>query len=140
MTAESFTGPVGSAPAPPGGRESAGPLPPPAERGTTLVPDRVVAKIAARAAREALEKRFDAPPGRLGLGTPKASASVRGGSARVALALDLPYPVDIARSVGVLQELINRRVTALTGLAVDEVDLTVRRLVLTDGPDRRRVR
>src|SRR5690606_3741481 len=29
MTAESFTGPVGSAPAPPGGRESAGPLPPP---------------------------------------------------------------------------------------------------------------
>ncbi|WP_068692508.1 Asp23/Gls24 family envelope stress response protein [Thermobifida halotolerans] len=100
----------------------------------------MVAKIAASAAREALEERFDAPPDRLGLGEPEASATVIGDSAQVTLALDLPYPVDIARAAGDLQDRINRRVTALTGLAVDETALTVRRLVLTGGPGRGRVR
>ncbi|MFF4652931.1 Asp23/Gls24 family envelope stress response protein [Streptomyces sp. NPDC001380] len=104
-------------------------LPPPAERGATVLPDRVVARVAGRAAHEALTRRWGAAPDRLGLNGPGAEVSVRGGEARIALGVDLPYPVDIAGEARALQDAVARRVADLTGLRVGEVTLTVRRLV-----------
>jgi hypothetical protein len=97
------------------------------ERGTTVIPDRVVARIAARAGREALS----ALPYRPGLPkppTPKATASVHGGSARIKLAIELPYPIDLAATARELQRKVSQRVGHLTGLEVTEVVLAIRSL------------
>ncbi|MEU2157641.1 Asp23/Gls24 family envelope stress response protein [Streptomyces sp. NPDC019396] len=110
-------------------------LPPPAERGATEIPDKVVARIAARAAREALTRHVGPP-----LTFPSASATVHEGSARLSLSLDLPYPLDIAGAAGRIRRDISARVAHLTGMKVSEVTLTVRRLVPADGSGRRRVR
>ncbi|MES4890859.1 Asp23/Gls24 family envelope stress response protein [Streptomyces sp. NPDC096012] len=125
---------AGSGPPPP----VAG-LPPPAERGATVIPDRVVARIAAQAARTAQSRRAAVPPGRSAPMAPSASAAVRTGAVRVHLTMDLPYPTDIPRVCERIQQDVAERVAQLTGLRVGEVTLTVRRLV-TAAAGRGRVR
>lgn len=127
----------GSQPRPPG--RSAG-LPPPAERGATVIPERVVARIAARAARTAQSRRAAIPPDRSGPAAPSASAAVRTGSVRLHLAMDLPYPTDIPHVCERIQHDVAERVTQLTGLEVGEVTLTVRRLLTAADASRGRVR
>jgi uncharacterized alkaline shock family protein YloU len=111
----------------------------PAKRGATVIPDKVVARIAARAAHEALTRQAGPPSGRP-VAAPSASAAVHEGSARLAVSLDLPYPVDIPRASRQIQHDIAERVAHLTGMNVSEVALTVRRLVPAEGLERRRVR
>ncbi|MEW5353572.1 Asp23/Gls24 family envelope stress response protein [Streptomyces sp. 16-176A] len=115
-------------------------MPPPAERGATVIPDRVVARIAARAAREAQSRRAALPPDGGGAAAPSATATTRTGSVRLHLALDLPYPTDIPRVCERMQHDIAERVARLTGLDVREVTLTVRRLVTAGDASRGRVR
>jgi hypothetical protein len=137
---------VTAQPAPPAARSStpeapeaaSPPLPPPAERGATVIPDKVVARLATRAAREALARQLPSPG--CELGAPRASAEVSHGSARLRVALDLPYPVDIAHVSRGLRQGIAERVGMLTGLPVDDIVLTVRRLIPAGGPGRGRVR
>ncbi|MFF9785180.1 Asp23/Gls24 family envelope stress response protein [Streptomyces nigrescens] len=104
-------------------------LPPPARRGATLVPETVVARIAVRAAREALIRHTGRPPARLGLGPAHSTAAVHEGSARLKVSLDLPYPVDIARTCGEIRRYITDRVSHLTGLRIDDLNVSVQRLV-----------
>ncbi|MEU6811257.1 Asp23/Gls24 family envelope stress response protein [Streptomyces sp. NPDC046831] len=104
-------------------------LPPPAERGATVIPDRVVARIAAQAARTAQSRRGAVPPGRGGPARPGATAATRTGSVRLHLSLDLPYPTDIPHVCERIRHDVAERVAELTGLEVGEVTLTVRRLV-----------
>ncbi|MEU9789601.1 Asp23/Gls24 family envelope stress response protein [Streptomyces sparsogenes] len=131
-------------PASPG--EASGPpapgvgLPPPAERGATVIPDRVVARIAAQAARTAQRRRAAVSPDRSGPAAPSASAAVRAGSVRLHVAMDLPYPVDIARVCERIQRDVAERVAQLTGLRVTEVTLTVRRLLTAVEAGQGRVR
>ncbi|MFE1288987.1 Asp23/Gls24 family envelope stress response protein [Streptomyces sp. NPDC058751] len=114
---------------------------PPAERGATRIADRVVAKIAARAAREALPP----PPGDAAV--PHATVVVRrrapgsGGtdgtpehSARVRVSLELGYPADIGALCGEVRRHVAERVEALAGMEVPEVAVQVERLHLTSGP------
>ncbi|SOE07277.1 Asp23/Gls24 family envelope stress response protein [Streptomyces sp. Ag109_G2-15] len=115
-------------------------LPPPAERGATVIPDRVVARIAAQAARTAQSQRAAVPPDRDGPTAPHASAAVRTGSVRLHLTMDLPYPSDIPRVCARIQQDVAERVAQLTGLRVGEVTLTVRRLVTAADASRGRVR
>ncbi|GAA2731113.1 Asp23/Gls24 family envelope stress response protein [Streptomyces nogalater] len=115
-------------------------LPPPAERGATVIPDRVVARIATQAARTAQSRRAAVPPDRGGPTAPSATAAVRTGSVRLHLALDLPYPTDIPRVCERIQRDVADRVAQLTGLRVGEVTLTVRRLVTAAPTGRGRVR
>ncbi|MFD9285824.1 Asp23/Gls24 family envelope stress response protein [Streptomyces mirabilis] len=129
--------PPGEGPAPPGRSAD---LPPPAERGATVIPDRVVARIAAQAARTGQSRRAAIPPGRSGSAAPSASAAVRSGSVRLHLAMDLPYPTDIPHVCERIQHDVAERVTQLTGLEVGEVTLTVRRLVTAADASRGRVR
>ncbi|MGP3946812.1 Asp23/Gls24 family envelope stress response protein [Streptomyces sp. 6N106] len=125
----------------PGSGESAGtsPLPSPARRGATLIPDTVVARIAVRAAHEALTRQGGEPPPRLGLGTPRTTTTVHGGSVRLGVSLELPYPVDIARAGGEIRHYIAERVSHLTGLRIDGITVSVQRLVVGRSLRRGRV-
>jgi uncharacterized alkaline shock family protein YloU len=114
-------------------------LPPPAERGATVIPERVVARLAARAAREALARQLGAPPAHRGLAVPRASATTGKDSARLGVSLDLPYPIDITRASRQIRQDIAERVAQLTGLHVGEVTLTVLRLVPDGGLESGRV-
>ncbi|MGP4049071.1 hypothetical protein [Streptomyces sp. 2A115] len=94
----------------------------PAERGATRIADRVVAKIAARAAREAL----DAPPP--DAVPPHASVVVHHGVARVRVSLELDYPSDIGGQCGAVRRQVAQRVETLAGMQVPEVAVQVERL------------
>ncbi|MCC4317018.1 MULTISPECIES: Asp23/Gls24 family envelope stress response protein [Streptomyces] len=113
----------------------------PGERGATRIADRVVAKIASQAAREALRgdaaeavEAVDAVAvGDGGLtdvtvARPNAVAAVRGGVARVRVAVELGYPSDIGAHCGAVRRQVIERVSELTGMEVPEVAVTVERL------------
>ncbi|MFD3420075.1 Asp23/Gls24 family envelope stress response protein [Streptomyces decoyicus] len=93
----------------------------------------MVARIAVRAAREALIRHAGLPPARLGLGPAHSTATVREGSAHLKVSLDLPYPVDIARTCGEIRQYLTDRVSHLTGLRIDDLTVSVQRLVLGES-------
>ncbi|MEU2420785.1 Asp23/Gls24 family envelope stress response protein [Streptomyces sp. NPDC007851] len=115
-------------------------LPPPAERGATVIPDRVVARIAAHAARTVQSRHAAVPPDRGDPEAPGASAAVRTGSVRLHLTMDLPYPTDIPGVCERIRKDVAGEVAQLTGLRVGEVVLTVRRLMTAVDTGRGRVR
>lgn len=100
---------------------------PAADRGATRISDRVVAKIASQAAREALA---DAPQSHRVPGdrVPHASVIVRSASARVRLSVELGYPADIATVCAEVRRHVVERVGAMTGMDVPEVAVEVERL------------
>lgn len=102
---------------------------PSAERGSLKISDRVVAKVAAQAAREALRPQGRArtkqdPPARL----PGADVAVREWSARVRVVLELGYPSDIGAQCGAVRRQVARRVRELVGMDVPDVSVEVERL------------
>ncbi|WP_406150208.1 hypothetical protein [Streptomyces sp. NBC_01012] len=93
-----------------------------AERGQTRIADRVVAKIAAQAAKEAVgERPKDAS-------VPRATVTVHRDTARVRVSLDLAYPCDIGRQCGAVRRRVTERVGTLAGMQVPEVAVQVERL------------
>ncbi|MFF1597766.1 Asp23/Gls24 family envelope stress response protein [Streptomyces mirabilis] len=111
------TGPLGDTRRPPTAVEAA-------ERGATRIADRVVAKIAAQAAREALDPL---PPDAV---PPHATVVVHHQSARVRVHLELGYPSDIGARCKEVRRHVAERVDALTGMEVPEVTVHVERLHL----------
>lgn len=134
------------------------------ERGATAVTDRVVAKIAARVAREALSRFADSaghvPPGRW---TPHVSTSVRRapertgagrdaesaagpraalGEARLHITVELGYPSDIGAQCAAVRREVTERVRAWAGMEVSDLAVSVERLhsAHTRRTDRERVR
>lgn len=108
---------------------------PPGERGATRIADRVVAKIAARAAREALPALPDeaaAPHATVSVRPPAGGSDRAGeaphGSARVRVSVELDYPSDIGRQCGAVRRRVAERVKALAGMEVPEVAVQVERL------------
>ncbi|AJP01394.1 hypothetical protein TU94_07770 [Streptomyces cyaneogriseus subsp. noncyanogenus] len=95
---------------------------PPGERGATRIADRVVAKIAAQAAREAVG---ELPPD---AARPRATVAVHRDTARVRVHLDLGYPGDVGARCGRVRRRVAERVGALTGMTVPEVAVLVERL------------
>ncbi|WP_416069575.1 hypothetical protein [Streptomyces sp. FL07-04A] len=114
---------------------------PPGGRGATRIADRVVAKIAAQAAREAVGPL---PPG---AGRPHATVVVRphahsgsGGAgpvdaAHVHVHLELDYPSDLGARCRAVRRHVTERVGALAGMTVPEVAVQVERLHLAPDPD-----
>ncbi|MET7602806.1 hypothetical protein ABZS96_09765 [Streptomyces avermitilis] len=94
----------------------------PAERGATRIADRVVVKIAAQAAREAML------PLTRGAESPHATVVVHHGTARVRISLELDYPSDIGGQCRAVRRQVAERVGALTGMKVPEVAVQVERL------------
>lgn len=134
------------------------------ERGATVVTDRVVAKIGARVAREALSRFTESagrvPPGRR---TPHVSASVRRapeppvavrdaesdaerraalGEARLHIAVELGYPSDIGAQCAAVRREVTERIRAWAGMEVSDLAVSVERLhsAYTRHTDRERVR
>lgn len=94
----------------------------PGERGATRIADRVVAKIAAQAAREALGPM---PPD---VAPPHATVVVHHDTARVRVHLELDYPCDIGDRCFQVRRQVVQRVRALVGMEVPEVAVQVERL------------
>jgi uncharacterized alkaline shock family protein YloU len=109
---------------------------PPSDRGSTAIADRVVAKIAARAAREAL------PGVPEGGAPPHAMVVVHHETARVRVSLELEYPSDIGAQCGAVRRHVVERVKALSGMEVPEVAVQVERLhsALSRGAAQGRIR
>jgi uncharacterized alkaline shock family protein YloU len=84
---------------------------PPGERGATRIADRVVAKIASQAAREAVGTL---PPG----------------ADHVRVQLELGYPCDIGARCRTVRHQVVERVSTLAGMQVPEVVVQVERLHL----------
>ncbi|MEU5210512.1 hypothetical protein [Streptomyces sp. NPDC020742] len=113
-------------------------------RGATRIADRVVAKIAAQAAREAL--RAGSPQARTDA---HATVTVHRredrehlGEARVQLAVELGYPSDVGAQCRAVRAHVSARVQELAGMTVPEVAVEVERLrsALLEGGARERVR
>lgn len=102
---------------------------PSGERGATRIADRVIAKIAAQAAREALAAptRDSAPP--------NATVVVLRETARVRVSLGLPYPSDIGGQCAAVRRHVTERVGTLAGMHVSEVAVQVERLLPTHAHD-----
>ncbi|TDC72204.1 Asp23/Gls24 family envelope stress response protein [Streptomyces hainanensis] len=100
---------------------------PAAERGATRISERVVAKLAAQAAREALGE-----PGEL----PQATAVVRRSSdpsgsgvlASVSVEVELGYPCDIGARCRQVRRQVELRVRELAGMETTDVAVAVGRL------------
>ncbi|WP_225884691.1 Asp23/Gls24 family envelope stress response protein [Streptomyces sp. fd1-xmd] len=91
-----------------------------ADRGATRIADRVVAKIAAQAAREALPGAPGAPP--------QATVTVHHDIARVRVSLELPYPGDLAAQCAAVRRRVVRRVEECAQMSVPEVDIDIEHL------------
>ena len=103
---------------------------PAAGRGETRIADRVVAKVAAQAAREALRENGGSTvlPGGA-VARPRATVDVREQqSARVRVALELAYPSDIGAQCGAVRRQVAERVRELVGMEVPHVAVDVERL------------
>lgn len=101
---------------------------PPGERGATRIADRVVAKTAAQAAREAVGPLpADAVP-------PHATVVVHHDTARVRVHVELGYPCDIGARCREVRRHVTERVGALVGMEVPEVAVHVERLHPTPAP------
>ncbi|MFI6149717.1 hypothetical protein [Streptomyces sp. NPDC051109] len=104
-----------------------------------MIPEKVVARIAARAAKEAVASHSDTSAALAELAAPRASAAVDSGTARLGLTLDLPYPTDLADASRQVQRYVSERVAHLTGMRITEVTLAIEHLVPAVGMEHRRV-
>ncbi|BCM65986.1 MULTISPECIES: hypothetical protein [Streptomyces] len=103
---------------------------PPGERGATRIADRVVAKIAAQAAREALAPLPEAAA------APRATVDVRQETARVHVHVELGYPGDLGARCAAVRRHVTERVDALAGLRVPQVAVQIERLHTETGRGR----
>jgi uncharacterized alkaline shock family protein YloU len=112
---------------------------PAAERGATRIADRVVAKVASRAAHEVLSGAPERHRELAGRG-PNAAVAVRSGMARIRLTVELAYPSDIGAVCAALRREVTARVHALIGMPVLEVAVQVQRLHPLVGADEGRLK
>ncbi|MDA5285817.1 hypothetical protein ACWGHM_18225 [Streptomyces sp. NPDC054904] len=96
---------------------------PAADRGATRIADRVVAKIAAQAAREALADGAPAPGA-----VPHATVTVHHDIARVRVSLELGYPSDLAAQCAAVRRQVAHRIEEYAAMSVPEVDVEIERL------------
>ncbi|GAA1186870.1 hypothetical protein GCM10009654_50510 [Streptomyces hebeiensis] len=94
----------------------------PGSRGATVITDRVVAKIAARAAREALG---GVPEGGA---PPHATVTLHQDHARVRVGVDLGHPCDIGERCAAVRRRVVQRVKSLADMEAREVVVQVERL------------
>ncbi len=103
---------------------------PPGERGATRIADRVVAKIASQAAREAVGQlpKDAARPYADVVVRPQAAEGRPVDAARVLVHLELDYPCDIGSRCAAVRRHVVKRVGAWVGMEVPEVAVHVERL------------
>lgn len=105
---------------------------PVAERGTTVIADRAVQRIAGRLIVE-MEGVGGSARRLLGLTVgdgeaPAVRAAVNGEHVSLDVELSVSYPASVAKTTEAARERLTTDVAAMTGLTVDRVDITVTRL------------
>ncbi|MDT0321567.1 hypothetical protein [Streptomyces millisiae] len=105
---------------------AAGTSVPAAERGATRISERVVAKLAAQAAREALGDGGEQHATAVVRRSPDPSGT--GGLASVQLAVELGYPCDIGARCRQVRRQVERRIRELAGMETTDVVVAVERL------------
>lgn len=113
----------------------------PESRGRTVIADRVVERIATRAASEPgpVTGPGGGLPGLRGSAArPRVTASVRGRVATVRVALGVTYPAPVRAITRRVREQVRARVREMTGIDVRQVDIAVARL--PEEQERGRVR
>ncbi|GHH70533.1 hypothetical protein GCM10017673_22570 [Streptosporangium violaceochromogenes] len=123
--------PGGVAQAPPAG---AGPAVPAERRGRTEIPDQVVTRIAAHAAREVPRVREVRERGPLAFGG-HTRAVVDGGLAMLELEVSVDYPAPLLHVAEEIRRHVGDRVHTLTGLTVGHIDIDVTGVVPAEGED-----
>lgn len=116
-----------------------GALAEPGERGSLRIADKVVERIAAIAAGE-IEAVTDHASGWsrvVGRSTPRATAKVAGGRARVVVSVAASWPTPLTAMAVEVRDHVNERVTTLTGVTVTAVDVTVADVIHPEGSTRR---
>jgi uncharacterized alkaline shock family protein YloU len=111
----------------------------PRRRGTLVLAERVLEKIAAQAATEVVATSGRSG-GFLGLGSesdgharPKVDVTLSAASADLALAVGIAYPGSIRRATQEVRDHVTERVETLTGVDVRRVDVDVTYLSVQDG-------
>ncbi len=122
------------------------------ELGTVSVTDRVVSRLASRAAMEVPDAGAAAPRvlgrsvgsgGGLGVratdldGLPKTSADVDGSTVVVDLQISVRWPASVPDVADAVREHVGTRISELTGLTVTEVSISVTDLVTHLAPPSR---
>lgn len=111
------------------------------QRGRTVIDNRVLERIAVYAAAEVtgVQETGSGLDKVVGRGLPKAAARVAGSRARVHVDIAVAWPNPLASVAASVREHVRARLTELTGLSVDAVDVDVARVVAADEPHTRRV-
>lgn len=110
-------------------------------RGSLVIADRAIERIASCAAGEVGSTLSVRPRGLslLESGLPHASATVGGGHARLSVEVAAEWPRSAREVAAAVRDHVQARVTALTGVEVEAVDVHVADIV-HGQPGRRRVR
>lgn len=114
-------------------------------RGHTIISPSVIEKIASVAAAEADGVEGVARSGitrmmPFGQDSPKADADVRGEHATVDMSIRVRYPQPVGKTCEAVRQRVASRLRELTGLAVNQINISVPELVLgQERPERRRV-
>ncbi|MEU6966342.1 hypothetical protein ACIGXI_08345 [Kitasatospora aureofaciens] len=103
------------------------PAPGTARRGRLRVADRVYARIAGKAAREVLAEAWAGRSVRAA--PPRVTVARPGSTVTVRVAVDAPFPADLAGLARAVRERVATRVVGLTGTRVSEVVVEVEKLV-----------
>ncbi|MGI8578684.1 MAG: Asp23/Gls24 family envelope stress response protein [Nocardioidaceae bacterium] len=106
----------------------------PAQRGELVLQDKVVVRIAERAALDI--RGVMRQSGRLskvtGRDLPRVSATIAGSRARIRLEVAVVWPQPLSKLAATVRDQVGQRVATLTGLQVDAVDVSIRALVSPD--------
>lgn len=113
----------------------------PGQRGVTSIADAVVEHIAVHAAAEipgvvTMGSGLDKVVGRR---YPRANADVAGSRTRLHLEVAVAWPFPLADVCAQVRDTVTARVSELTGLSVDTVDVTAAKVVHDTPPPTRRV-
>ena len=113
-------------------------LPPPEDRGSLIIADKVVERIASIAARD-VEHVTDTRAGwtRMYRDLPLATAKVAGGRARIGVEVAASWPSALPDVTARVRDRVSEEITSLTGLTVVAVDVTVVEVVHDDNKSRR---
>ncbi|WP_207208657.1 Asp23/Gls24 family envelope stress response protein [Nocardioides oleivorans] len=112
---------------------------PAADRGRTVIADKVVERVASIATSE-IEAVIDTRTGWTKLvrkGLPHAEAVVAGGTSRITVEVAATWPTPLAQVAAQVREHVSRQVSDITGVTVTRVDVTVADVVHLEATEAR---
>ncbi len=111
----------------------------PDERGTTTIADRVVERVASIAASEveAVTQARSGWASAVRRSLPRASATVAGSTARISVDVAAVWPTPLSSLAAEVRDHVSAQVTALTGVEVLAVDVSVADVVRAQAARRR---